>query len=183
MGKMLFVPCHLPFMMASLVMATTLFCLSASPLVSSKAAGPPLALDLGDPRAVANSRDITAPMCTGVHARSPMPCGLRAKRGTRASTLRPAFSSSLGSPCCPRSSLSPFPWLKVSEGRGPLAKYPVTSLARATPWTSGSQNPELNVNVLSLYILLGHSFSGNKEPDLLYLTICFICGRSTTKMM
>ena len=78
-----------------------LLCLSASPLVSAEAAGPPLALDLGDPQAVANSRDLTAPMYTGVHVRSPTPCGLRAKRGTRASTLRPAFSSSLDSPCCP----------------------------------------------------------------------------------
>lgn len=48
-GKMPLVPCYFLFMVASLVVATTLFCSAHQlpcPLVSAEAADPPLALDL-----------------------------------------------------------------------------------------------------------------------------------------
>ena len=46
----------------------------------------------------------------------------------------------------------------MSEGRSPLAKHLVIPLARAKPWTSGSQNPELNVNVFSFFLYFTWSF-------------------------
>lgn len=63
-GKMLPVPHYLLSMVVSLVMATTLFCSDhqhLSPLVPAKAAGPPLALDLHNPQAAANSQDLRTP--------------------------------------------------------------------------------------------------------------------------